>query len=402
MHKTSKTKIFNNTSSFCPAAFREIYVDSNGRYRLCCHAKGSANDVKKWKEENVTPFEYFLSDEMEEIRNKMYSGEKIDECTVCYDIEKNTGTSYRQRYINAHPSAHDVRDVTLKLRIFGSYCNLGCYMCHPYNSSTRRTEMSDVFGDNADIIFNNQANKFTSEYIPTDYKQYDKVMEDILNHIHLVKQLHMTGGETLQLPRYWKFMDLIPDEHAKNIRVVHDTNLTKLTYKDRNVFEYADKFEELFFNVSADHFGDKHRWIRYPIDQEEFENNLTELSKTGLKYNINPTISILNIDDFDEIFNYYKTKFNPKSISYHVVRGPAFLSIRQLPETLKAEYLEKYKDYPLIVSELKMPRYSDETTLNFRDYCEKLSKHRGFDYKVLWKDFLEKLEYHENQVIAKC
>ena len=32
---------------------------------------------------------------MEKIRNKMLSGEKIDACQVCYDLEKTGGESYR-------------------------------------------------------------------------------------------------------------------------------------------------------------------------------------------------------------------------------------------------------------------------------------------------------------------
>ena len=393
MNKTKKQEIFDKNSSFCPAAFREVYVDSNGRYRLCCHAKAMPENTKKWKEEETTPFEYFLSDEMEEIRDKMFMGEKVDVCQTCYDIEENAGTSYRQRYINGYPDAYDVRDVTLKLRIFGSYCNLGCYMCHPYNSSTRRKEMSEVFKDEYSLFFSN-------EYYQTGYHKFKKVMNNILENIHLVKVLHMTGGEPLQLPKYWEFMDLIPEEHAKHITVAHDSNLTELNYKNRNVFDYAKKFNKFLFNISCDHFGQKHEWIRYPIDQNKFENNLKSLDETGIQYKINPTISLLNIDDIFEMEKYYKSNYNPITMNYHIVRGPLFLSIRQLPNSLKEEYLEKYKDYPYIVSELKMPRTHGLQV--FRDYCEKLSTHRNFDYKIIWKDFLEKLEYHENQVIVTC
>ena len=38
----------------------------------------------------------------------------------------------------------------------------------------------------------------------------------------------------------------------------------------------GDKFEEINLGVSCDHYGEKLKWIRYPIDVEEFESNISE------------------------------------------------------------------------------------------------------------------------------
>lgn len=47
-----KKEFFKTNKSFCPAAFREIYVNSNGRYSLCCHARPVAK-VREWKESKI-------------------------------------------------------------------------------------------------------------------------------------------------------------------------------------------------------------------------------------------------------------------------------------------------------------------------------------------------------------
>ena len=56
--------------TYCAAAFTQIYADNASRYRLCCHANVNP-DIIKYNTNNCNPFEYFLSDEMEQIRDDM-------------------------------------------------------------------------------------------------------------------------------------------------------------------------------------------------------------------------------------------------------------------------------------------------------------------------------------------
>ena len=94
MQESEIKKFYEDNKAYCSMPFAEIYNDSAGRYRLCCHAK-EYSPIKKYNTNNTTPFEYFKSPEMEELRNKMLSGEQVDACRVCYKLEKNTGKSYR-------------------------------------------------------------------------------------------------------------------------------------------------------------------------------------------------------------------------------------------------------------------------------------------------------------------
>ena len=64
-------KLAKRNKSYCPLAFHEIYVDNAGRYRLCCHAR-PMKEMEKFEENKNLPFEYFFSDEMEDIREKMF------------------------------------------------------------------------------------------------------------------------------------------------------------------------------------------------------------------------------------------------------------------------------------------------------------------------------------------
>ena len=57
---------------------------------------------------------------------------------------------------------------------------------------------------------------------------------------------------------------------------------------------------------------------------------------------------------------------------------------------MKNKYIEKYKEYPYILAELKKPVH--QPIDKFMTYCDKLSLHRSFDWRPLWKDFIDELQ----------
>jgi len=383
--------IVSKLPSYCSAAFAEMYVDNSGQYRLCCHAKPNPA-LKKYTSDSVLPFEYFLSKEMENIRDAMLEGKHIPDCEKCNLLEKYGKYSYRHKYIARDGFITDIQEKTinLKLRISGAYCNLACYMCNPVNSTTKKNELNKIFE------IDNTLNVFTTGMGGAKgikHAQWNDIVANILENIHLIKTIHMTGGETLQLPKYWEFLDLIPNEYAKELILTHDTNLTKITYNNRHVSDNAKRFKSFHLSISCDHILDKLSWIRYPIDVKEFENNLQEIVlDKNINKDINCTVSILNIDDLFEIRDYYKNKFNVNVKLECMVVSPKELSISNLPEKLKDVYKEKYKnDFEFVLAELNKPADPKLFDRGLK-YCDKLSAHRQFDFRVLWKDWLEKVK----------
>lgn len=362
--------------SYCKYPFNEIYADNAGRYNLCCHSE-SMEELKKYNTSTTNPFEFFLSNEMEEIRNKMLSGEKIKACQICYDLEEK-GDSFRTgKYNKKYDTVTEPVKVGLKLRIHGSFCNLSCYMCHPYNSSTKRNELKETFGSTfLEGFYGNE------EYKPVKFDRWNSIVDDIIKHIHLVKYIHLTGGEPLQLPKHWEMLERIPKEHAKNISLSYDTNLTELRYKNHSVYDVIDKFKDVHFGISCDHYGEKLSWMRYPIDVNKFESNLKELSSHNRKQ-INLTVSMLNINDLLEIKKYYKDKFNMEVSSSNICFNPINLSIRNLNMHNKETLLKKYENMPHIISELEK-NVVDKDNIKMKDYLDALSKNRKFNWRKIW------------------
>ena len=368
--------------SYCPLPFKEIYTDHDGNYKLCCHAR----ITKKAVVNETLPFDWFFSDYLEDVRQKMIEGEILSECNKCTLMEKY-GSSHRQKAISEHGLKSDVEKVRLKLRINGSACNLACYMCHPYNSSERRKEFKAIWGKNIDNYFLTKGDndpskiKFSMWDVPIKRNNWNDIVNNILDNIHLIDNIHMTGGEPLQLPRHWELVDKIPSEFAKNIKLTYDSNITKLNYKNHHILDLKDKFGDIFIGCSADHYGKKLEYMRYPIDHKVFEENLKFVAK-NFRYSLNITVALLNINDLEEIVEYYNN-LGITNIYYGVLTVPRILSIRNVSDKHKKIFNEKYSHskYHLILSELNKPIYNKNWYDVFSDYMNKLYGYRNLDWE---------------------
>ena len=385
--------------TYCAAAFNHIYSNSAGVYKLCCHSHDRLSEVSGFNSKTHSPFEFFNSDKMEEVRQKMIDGEPIGGCDKCYSIEEAGFKSPRQYRFNDKVKMwpFDVENVELKLRIFGNHCNLSCYMCIPYNSSTRAKELKEIG------IYDDYTKKEFDASIKID--QWDKIHTDIIENIDKVGRIRITGGEPFLLPRHYKFLNDIPDEYAKKIIIMYDTNFTHLEHKGKSIFDHLERFQRVTFAISCDHFGDKLSWIRYPIDVHQFEKNLETLinhpksihfnkkAKDGT-FKINElkcTTSILNVEDLYEIKEYYQNKFDLKVNFDNIVNTPFHLNVKNHPN--KEKLIALYKNDPEMNSVMKnLLQDTDKSQWNQGiHYLEILDNHRGTNYKELWPD-LQKID----------
>jgi len=348
---------------YCIKLFSEIYSDAASRYRFCCHANTNSK-IEGMNVSNTLPFDFFRGPEMEQIRKDVLNDKPIAGCEVCYKSEARCGRSYRTEYNKDKELPTTVQNIDLKLRIFGTLCNLGCYMCIPFDSSTRRKELQQSGLRNLWNSFDKEA---WSEDKPINLgaTRYQEIEDNLIANIDYCKKLRFYGGEPLMLPRMWSFLKRIPKDKAKNIEILISTNLTQTTGIDW----IKKNFKRLILKVSADHFGKRLAWIRYPIDVDQFERNL-ELHRNDID-EITCSVSILNVHDLEEIEKHY----SPHKVFFDAVHNPIALSIRNLPNKNVNLYIPNIE----IANELNMSPHPQEYDKG-QEYIRKLEKHRGLEY----------------------
>ena len=348
---------------YCIKLFTEIFSDSASRYRFCCHANTNSK-IEGMTVHNTLPFDFFLSKEMDQIREDVLNDKPIAGCEVCYKAEAKYGQSYRTGYNKNKEHPTTVKNIDLKLRIFGTLCNLGCYMCIPFDSSTRRKELQE---SGLRDLWNSFAKEEWALDKPINLgkQRYEEIENNLIANIDYCKRLRFYGGEPLMLPRMWSFLERIPEHKAKNIEVLISTNLTQTT----GIEWIKKRFKRLILKVSADHFGKRLAWIRYPIDVDQFERNL-ETHKNDID-EITCAVSILNVHDLEAIEKHYA----PHKVFFDAVHNPISLSIRNLPNKNVNLYIPNQE----VANELNLSPQPLEYAKG-QEYIRKLEEHRGLKY----------------------
>lgn len=366
--------------TYCPMPFMHIYNGSDGSYDLCCHTRPHTDTSRKLRKRTVNdtlPFEHFMSKEMDDIRKKFLNGEKVDACHDCYELEKYNGRSKRIEYINRHGKPTEPDRLVLKLRIFGNYCNLSCYMCHPFNSTTRTNELIRIGETGSNWRFEDNM-KFTKV-------SFEQVEKNILDNIHKVDWLQITGGEPLQSLRMYRFLEKIPKEYS-NIKIGFTSNMTKTTWKNKSFDDILEKFSDVKVKVSCDHWDEKLAYIRWPIDVDEFYDNVFKYKNIC---KISPTISVLNVADLDDITDFYTKEFDIETFyeTASIVNYPICLTPANHYDRVKI--VEKYKNreeyqhaYAYMTNE-RWLKNRDANRQHMFKYLDKLTPTRG-DWRNLW------------------
>ena len=388
---------------YCPLPFMHIFNDSTNQYDICCHANTKRSASKQLRNNwNVTkdlPFDFFFSDDMQAIRDKMNNNEYIDACDRCYEMDKLGAPSPRKMHLLTQGRLNNIGKVEIKLRMFGSYCNLSCYMCHPNHSSGRRNDIKNLGYDLKD---------FGYRIIPERHNKisYEKMENHILNNLEHIDKIIVLGGEPLQIKKFYEFLDKFPDKYARTIEIVVGTNLSKIEFKGHNLEDYIKRFHRLTITVSADHYMEKEEWIRWPIDFNEFEDNLDYITQVINNHSPNysylhrrrsrnpmlvtPTVSVLNVDDLEDIFAYYRTfKLVVGQYSAQYVEYPRHVQPHLHSEAPRI--IEKYMGTEFEPIALRMKNQLEKSSkaeikrqrVRLIEYLDRLSTLRG-DWRKLW------------------
>ena len=234
--------------TYCDALFNEVYTNPNGNYRFCCHAK-PVPEEHKMNSRQHTPFEWFKSDYMEQVRTDVFDGIKNPACERCWKMEDAGGESFRTMRYNQH-SYSDISNVKLNLALSNA-CNLSCYMCGPENSTTKHKEMVDIFGKKS-----RQAGSILNPGFALKRKGYQKLKENILD-----KTLFENVLKEIQLA---ESSFKITKKKNKNTTEELLANTYSEIYKKNNI-------SELDFFTSLNFYSEN------PKELEEVYSNVLEL-----------------------------------------------------------------------------------------------------------------------------
>jgi hypothetical protein len=390
---------------FCSRLFNHVYSDTNGRWRPCC----SANQLNNGASIHThTPMEYFMSDEMNGYREMSLRGEVPPPCIRCKDREDNGVLSPRQTS-NKFECAKDLQTIVnnfletgqlklqgrvldLKLRIYGNYCNLKCFMCHPQNSSSRIVELKRMSGQyNYDFLarFGDMPEGPSVEKT----SKFDEMLDEIENIVDHIRSVEIIGGEPFMMNSHYECLNrLIETGQSRHVEILYVSNLTKLKHQQHNFRDYIGFFKRIKVSVSMDGIKDQAEWIRYGLNWEEFLNNLTILrTYDNVDIGLNFTSSLLSIMQVVETYDYFKQTQCIEMQLSNIVTTPDLLHPKHLPDDIKQSLIDKMENrsdketFISLVNALKMERSEKSFQLALK-YIKFLNDHRKTNIEELFPD----------------
>ena len=235
-------------STFCMSPFVRMTQWWNGNLNTCTHYGEMTGDGTDMEKQVFIPdgkyhtlAEAFEGEEMEDLRQKMLDGERLDGCRYCYHLESLGLMSLRQS-IN---SCHDERKKELKeIEIYPSNkCNFRCVICN--------SDASSVWAD---------APMQTPGKTPSN-----SYMLDGLGDMDLIT---ISGGEPMIMPDYDG--DFFEGRSTKMFTMATNNSV----FPSQEFFDFLERCEEILIYLSLDGVGEVGEWCRKGLKMKRFERNL--------------------------------------------------------------------------------------------------------------------------------
>jgi sulfatase maturation enzyme AslB (radical SAM superfamily) len=285
----------------CPAISNGVAIYDDGKIRPCCKVN------------------WAYSKPISEISNpNRFSDIDYEQhCGGCLHNERLGIRSYRKHFIGLDNGVETTNIKFLDLRN-SNLCNAKCRNCGPHHSSKWHQEQTGVI-----------------EIRQTDISDsiIDTVMSNDLIHIYIA------GGEPLLVKSNFDLIARCVELGiSKNVLLMYNTNLSTLSYKDKNYLDLWPQFKQVDVFGSADGVGELYNAMRSDLNWETYLNNVEMLMQHGIKYSYHLTVSNLNIWFLDDIVRYVRDK--KWNLIIDIVFGPEELSLPCIP----AKLIPKAKD----------------------------------------------------------
>ena len=380
---------------FCMLPWTHLHAYPNGNAYPCCLADHK-HPIGNMREETIE--QLWNNQGMKTLRKNMLKGNASKECVKCYEQEANGWTSMRKS-ANKH-FGHHVREINNtqedgsydKVNMiywdirFSNLCNLSCRYCGSMFSSNWYDDQKALWG------------KPDHDKITYAGKHKTDAYDQLLNYLPMVEQVYFAGGEPLIMEEHYKILKALIDiGKAKEVRLIYNSNFTKLSYKKLNVLDLWPEFEDVSVGASLDAMGPRAELIRNGTVWKDIEKNREDMLKKcpQVDFYVSATLSAFNVRHVVDFHNTWVEKglIGYKDWNMNVVQDPEYYRADILPSAMKQTITEEYEQHIENItphddlgratngfrSAIKFINANDNTKMlpSFKRYIELLDKRRS-------------------------
>ena len=387
------------SDTFCMMPWLHLHAFPDGRaYPFCFGLEQyPVGDLNKNSMEEV-----FNGKDMREMRLNMLSNKPSRQCGKCYDQEKSGFFSLRLSS-NKHfghnigmidnTQADGTADFVIKywdIR-FSNLCNFACRSCGTWFSSNWYEDHKKLTGkppDHAKIM--------------RVGRTADDIWNQMLTQFDHVEQFYFAGGEPLIMEEHYKILKELDRRKMYHVRLIYNTNFSKLIFKDMDVLELWNKFDSVSVGASLDAMGPRAEYMRKGTVWADIEANRKRMQELcpQVDFYISATVGLINalhVVDFHRTWS-EQGYIKPQDFNFNLLQFPFWQRIDLLPESMKQKVKEKYESH---IAWLKPQDHLTRATKGFQSGLDYMMRRDNFKNIEEFKSGMKKIDDIRNENILE-
>ena len=426
MEKIAVKNLVENGKHFCVLPWVHFHAWPDKRVMPCCIADSDMPTSEIRNDESI--IQMMNSEKYNDLRSKMMKDEAVPECKRCYDLETMGEWTMRQSHnrrrgldyvdyisdvTNDDGSLKEFQMKYMDIR-FSNICNMKCRSCGPSCSSLWSQEFLEQRGKE---VFEEYFPKSNGKIVINNNDDMT-LMAKLKPYLDDVTEVYFAGGEIIITQEHYECLDYwIENGLTDQVELTYTTNFSTLKYKKNvDLIEYWKKFPQLKIWASLDAHGEVAECIRAGTDWEKVVRNIRDVKEQvpHAQFQITPTISIWNIFDFPDFWDYMVDNgfidVATSSPRFNLATNPWYANIMILPQSTKRRlaelyrvYQERHKDNHAIYNGFKMIIYNltvgDENKggiLEFKKFNEELDSYRDEKFEDIVPAIKEVYEWAQS------
>ena len=327
--------------NFCVLPWVHLHSYPHGATAPCCSfdQKQSMGNIKEHtisEIQNSAPINF--------IRKSMLNDQPVLGCNTCQAMEqagskKSPRLEFNNWFKDIVPELVQNTDSNGNLMFpfkqkylnirFSNLCNYACRTCGPTHSSLWAQE-------------NNETQPV--KHILKDISSYK---EDVFQHLPYADRINFAGGESLLIAEHWEILDRLIELGRTNVTITYFTNLSKLTYQQKNILDYLAKFPNMKLYASIDASHQRAEIYRHGTVWSTVEQNLKTLYQSGLPYAVWTTVGAMNVWHATDLHKYLieNQLARPDQLKVNNLVDAPWSSTKILPPGIKLEATRKIRDF---------------------------------------------------------
>ena len=146
------------------------------------------------------------------------------------------------------------------------------------------------------------------------------IWEQMLEQFDHVEQFYFAGGEPIIMEEHYRILKELDRRKMYHVRLIYNTNFTRLKFKDMDVLELWNKFDSVSIGASLDAEGDRGEYMRKGTVWKDVVANRKRMLEVcpQVDFYISSTVGLIN--------------------ALHIVRLPQELGRSRIVETTGLQF----------------------------------------------------------------